>query len=249
MAETFPFYLPPEAKRLYTSDGVVRRVALTAHWSNQVKVVELAATQGGISLAKEIDCEVTLADTDDAVLRTLDERVKAGGLTKQVHTQKVPGYASLPFEEGSLDGILVLGRLLMGLNDAAAKLRPYLALRGRLVLTWPVKVGLRPAKASLDFWEKRLGTALMTPRETLMAVEKHGYEPETIETPAELEMDEFYRSVEAGLGKAPPEAAAALKQEIDVHRDAGGRSGVAIALLVARRKEPGERPPAARDGG
>jgi hypothetical protein len=249
MAETFPFYLPPEAKRLYTSDGVVRRVALTAHWSNAVKVVELAGTPAGIALAKEIDCEVTLADTDDAVVRTLDERVKAAGMGKLVHAQKVPGYTSLPYEEGSLDGILVLGRLLMSLNDAAAKLRPYLALRGRLVLTWPVKVGLRPAKASLDFWEKRLGTPLLTPRETLMMVEKHGYEPETIETPAEIDIDEYYRSVEAGLAKAPAEAAAALKQEIDVHRDAGGRGGVTIALLVARRKEPGERPPAARDGG
>jgi hypothetical protein len=249
MAETFPFYLPPEAKRLYTSDGVVRRVSLTAHWSNQVKVTELSGTLAGVALAKELDCEVTLADTDDAVLRGLDERVKAAGMSKLVHTQKLSSYTTLPFEEGSQDGILVLGRLLMPLEEAASKLRKYLALRGRLVFTWPVRVGLRPAKASLDFWEKRIGTALMTPRETLMAVEKHGYEPETIETPNESELDDFYRSVEAGLGKAPPEAAAALKQEIEVHRDAGGRGGVTIALLVARRKEPGERPPAARDGG
>src|SRR4051794_33957446 len=123
MAETFPFYLPPETKKLYTSDGVVRRIALTAHWSNQVKVVELCGSLAGLALAKELGCEVTLADTDDAVLRGLEERVKAVGLTKQVHTQKVPSYTALPFEDGSQDGVLMLGRILMPLQDAAVKLR------------------------------------------------------------------------------------------------------------------------------
>ncbi len=157
---------------------------------------------------------------------------------------------SLPLEEGSQDGVLVLGRILAPLEDAVARLRKYLAPRGRLVLTWPVRVGLRPMKSALELWEKRLGEALRTPRECLMAIEKHGYEPETIETPAESELDEYYRSVEAALAKVPAsDATAGLKAELEAHRDGGGRTGVALALIVARRKEPGERPPAARDGG
>jgi hypothetical protein len=221
---------------------------MTAHWSNQVKVAELFGSSAGIALAKELGCEVTLTDTDDAVLRTLDERVKAAGLSAKVHTSKVTSWSNLPFEEGSQDGLLVLGRLLMPLEEAASKLRKVLGLRGRLVLTWPVKIGIRPLKSALEFWEKRLGTPVLTPRETLMAVERHGYEPETIETPTDHELDDYYRSLEQNLAKATPEAAAQLKAEIESHRDSGGR-GVTIALLVARRKEPGERPPAARDGG
>jgi SAM-dependent methyltransferase len=248
MAEAFPLYLPPDARRLYATDGVARRIALTAHWNHSARVLELFGSAAGIALAKELGCEVTLADEDPAVVRDLEARAKAAGAAPKVRVTKV-SYGALQFPDGSADGLLVLGRLLMPLEESAVKLRRFLASKGRLVLTWPVRVGLKPAKAALDFWEKRIGEPLRTPRECLMAVEKHGYEPETIETPSDLELDDYYRSIEAALPKAPPEAQALLQQEIEVYRDAGGRSGVTLALLVARRKEPGERPPAARDGG
>lgn len=247
MAEAFPFYLPAEARRLYTTDGVARRIALNAHWTNTARVLELYGSSAGIALAKELGCDVTLAESDDAVLKALEQRVASAGVSDRVKVSKV-SMTSLSFPEGSQDGVLVLGRLLMPLDEAAIKLRRFLALRGRLVVTWPVRVGLRPQKAALEFWEKRVGK-LQSPRECLMSVEKHGYEPETIETPSEADLDEYYKSVEASLGKAPPEAAKLLKQEIEVHRDAGSKSGVTLALLVLRRKEPGERPPAARDSG
>jgi hypothetical protein len=248
MAESFPFYLPTEARRLYTTDGVARRVALTAHWTNTARVLELYGSSAGIALAKDLGCDVTLAEGDDAVLKALEQRVASAGVSDRVKVQKV-AFGALSFPDGSQDGVLVLGRLWGSLDDTASKLRKYLALRGRLVMTWPVKVGLRPNKAAVEFWEKRVGTTLKNPRECLMSIEKHGYEPETIETPNEAELDDYYRALEASLPKAPPEAAKVLQQEIEVHRDSGGKSGVTLALLVARRKEPGERPPAARDGG
>lgn len=248
MAETFPFYLPAEARRLYTTDSVARRVALTAHWNNAVKVLELFGSSAGIALAKEIGCDVTLADSDDAQVKALEGRVAQAGVSDKVKVTKV-AQPMLSFPDGGHDGVLVLGRLLMPLDEAAVKLRKLLAAKGRLVLTWPVKVGLRPGRTAVEFWEQRVGSPLQTPRECLMSVEKHGFEPETIETPSEADLDDYYRSLEASLGKASPEQAKILKQEIEVHRDGGGRSGVTLALLVARRKEPGERPPAARDGG
>jgi hypothetical protein len=249
MADAFPFYLPAEARRLYTSDGVARRIALTAHWTNTAKVLELYGSSAGIALAKELGCEVTLAESEDVLVKALEARVAQMGVSDRVKVQKT-SLPALPFPESAFDGVLVLGRLLMPLDEAASKLRKVLALRGRLVMTWPVKVGLRQNKAAMEFWEKRIGAPLKTPRECLIAVEKHGYEPETIETPSEADLDEYYKSVEAALGKAvPPEAAKLLKQEIDIHHDAVGKTGVTLALLVARRKEPGERPPPARDGG
>src|SRR5258706_627 len=130
MAETFPFYLPPEAKRLFVSEGVVRRVAMTAHWTNQVRLLELSGSVASLTLGKEL-----------------------------------------------------------------------------------------------------------------------GYEPETIETPPDAEVDELYRPIDAAMGKVPADAQESLKAELELHKDIGPRSGVAYALMVVRRKEPGERPPAARDGG
>jgi hypothetical protein len=250
MADSFPFYLPAEARRLYTTDGVARRISLTAHWTNTARVLELYGSSAGIALAKDLACDVTLAESEDASLKALEQRVASAGVSGRVKVQKVAmSLSSLSFPEGSQDGVLVLGRLLAPLDEAAPKLRRFLALRGRLVLTWPVRVGLRPNKAALEFWEKRVGTPLQSPRECLMSVERHGYEPETIETPSEADLDEYYQSVEASLAKAPAEAQKALKAEVDLHKDTGGKSGVTLALLVARRKEPGERPPAARDGG
>src|SRR5258706_8306296 len=157
MAETFPFYLPTEARRLYTSDGVARRIAMTAHWTDSAKVVELSGSIAGISLAKEIGCDVLLAGDEDHALKTLEARVAAAGVSDRVKVSKM-SMTALSFPESSQDGILILGRLLMPIEDAAAKLRKFLALKGRLVMTWPVKVGLRPAKAALEFWEKRIGT-------------------------------------------------------------------------------------------
>ena len=248
MAEAFPFYLPAEARRLYTSDGVARRIALTAHWTNTARVLELFGSTAGIALAKELGCDVTLADSDDAVLKALESRVASAGVSDRVKVAKASMTAP-SFPDGSHDGVLVLGRLLMPLDEAATKLRKILALRGRLVLTWPVRVGLRPNKAALEFWEKRVGQPLKTPRECLIQIEKHGYEPETIETPSEADLDEYYKSIDAVLGKAPPEAAKGLQQEVELHRDTGGKSGVTLALMVVRRKEPGERPPPARMAG
>ncbi len=248
MADSFPFYLPAEARRLYTSDPVARRIALTAHWTNTARVLELYGSSAGIALAKDLGCDVTLAEGDDGVCKALEQRVAAAGVSDRVKVHKV-SMTALSFPEGSQDGVLLLGRLWAPLDETASKLRKVLALRGRLVMTWPVRVGLRPNKAALEYWEKRVGEPLKSPRECLMAVEKHGYEPETIETPSETDLDDYYKSVEATLAKAPADAAKTLKSEVELHRDAGGKTGVTLALLVARRKEPGERPPAARDGG
>src|SRR5439155_1850246 len=141
---------------------------------NTANVLELYGTMAGLALAKDLGCEVTLAESDDAVLKMLSERARTAGLTPRVKTSKVALDASgdLPYGEGGFDGLLVLGRILMPLEDAASKLRRYLAMRGRLVVTWPVKVGLRPPRAAVDFWQQRIGAAVLTPRETLMSVEQ-----------------------------------------------------------------------------
>lgn len=251
MSEAFPAYLPADARRLFASEGVVRRIAHVAKWSPQAEVLELFGSDAGVALAAAVSCRVTLVDTDAAAVDLLKGKAKAANLGDRLAV-KHADWADLGVKDGSLDGLIALGRFVGPPAETAAKLRPLLASRGRLAITWPVKVGFKQVKATAEYWEKRTGAPLLLPRECLMAVEKQGFEPELIETVTEQDLDEYYRQLEAAVAKLPAAdkgKAKELQAEITAHRDGGGRSGVSIALVVARRKEPGERPPASRDGG
>lgn len=251
MADAFPTYLPPDARRLFSSADTVQRIARTAHWAQGVRVLELAASGASGLFVTQLRAQVTAVDADARVLDSVKERLKAAGLQDQVALKQV-SWGALPFGDAEFDGIVALGRVIAPLEQAAAALRRHLAPKGRFALTCPVKVGRNPASAALDFWQGRLGVPLQLPREALISVEKHGFEPETIETVGESELDEYYSELETVLDHQPAEAAAsvkALREEIAMHRSFGGRTGVSLALVVARRKEPGERPPASRDGG
>jgi SAM-dependent methyltransferase len=251
MADAFPIYLPPDARRLFSSEATLLRIARTAHWGPGPRLLELAASPAAGLLFTSLRANVTAVDSDPKALESVKERLKAAGLADKVALKQI-SWTGMPFAENEFDGILSLGRLIAPLETAAAGLRRYLAPKGRLALTWPVKVGRNPVQAALDFWQARLGQPLLLPREALMSVERHGYEPETIETVGETELDEYYAELETVLDRQPPESAAqakSMREEIAMHKTIGGRTGVTIALVVARRKEPGERPPASRDGG
>lgn len=251
MADAFPIYLPPDARRLFSSEATLQRIARTAHWNPGPKILELGASPAAGLLATTLKAVVTAVDSDPRALEAVKGRLKAAGLDTKVSLKQI-SWSGMPFPENEFDGIVGLGRLIAPLETAAAGLRRYLAPKGRLVLTWPVKVGRNPVQSALDFWHARLGQPLQLPREALMSVERHGFEPETIETVGETELDEYYAELETVLDRQPPDAAPqikAMREEIAMHRTVGGRTGVTIALVVARRKEPGERPPASRDGG
>jgi len=250
MADLYPILHPAEARRLFTSEAVVRRFAKTAHWSASTRLLELCGSVGGLYLAKEAGLPLTVCDADGKALDAHKDRAKVLGLDSKVRFQQAQ-FNSLPFKEGEFDGVLVLGRIVMPLEATALNLRKLLAPKGRLVMTWPVKVGRVGLQDTIAFWEARIGAKLLMPRETLMTVERQGFEPETIETASGDELDEYYKELDAAAARldANEPQVKALKQEIAFHRDHGQKQGVALAVLVARRKEPGERPPPSRDSG
>lgn len=250
MADPYPIFHPAEARRLFTAESVVRRFAKVAHWSAGTRLLELCGSVGGLYLAKEAGLPLTVADADGKALDSLKERAKVLGLDAKVRFQQAQ-LNSLPFKEGEFDGVLVLGRLVMPLEQSAQYLRKYLAPKGRLVMTWPVKVGRVGLQDAISFWENRVGAKLLMPRETLMAVERQGFEPETIETASGDELDEYYRDLDAVSSRLDPNdpQVKSVRQEVQFHKDHGQKQGVSLAVLVARRKEPGERPPPSRDSG
>ena len=104
----------------------------------------------------------------------------------------------------------------------------------------------------VEGWEQRLGSPLLLPRDVLLAVEREGYEPDLIETVGETELDEFYETLAKLLqrdGAAEGPGPSALKAELALHQAQGGHTGVTLAYVLARRKEPGEKPPLSRDSG
>ncbi len=158
-------------------------------------------------------------------------------------------FTALALKASEFDAVFVDGRVPLSLSEAVRQLRPALALRGRVCLVYPVRVGRTPNKAVVEHWEKRLAEKLLLPRELLESLEKSGFEPQSVESLSDGELDELYRSLEAGLPKADGPQAELMRRELELHRGQGGKSGVSVGLVIARRKEPGERPPESRTDG
>lgn len=251
MADPFPLYLPPEARRLFQSESLLRRFAQTAQWDDGASLLELHGSLGALAIAKALGCHLTVVEPDARLAEALKERSRVVGVADKVAVQH-GAVGSIKFAERAFDGIFSFGRVIGVASDVAKSWRPMLADGGRLGLTAVVRVGRNANEAALDVWQKRLGAQLLNPRETLMSLEKEGFEPELIETLGEPELDEYYKELEAVMARTADkneEGLAALKAEIALHKQHAGKTGVSIGFIVARRKEPGEKPPPSRDGG
>lgn len=249
-AGPFPLYYPGDARRAFGSDEATRRFARVAQLEPGCRVLVLGCGPAGapVLLARDLGCSVVAADTEDTLLAPVRERVRALGLGDRVEARRVE-LDRLGFPEGEFDAILTQGRVYYPLGTALSTLRGLLAERGRLGVTFPARVGRYTPKSALEFWEKRIATQLLLPRELLLELEAHGYEPESVETLTELELDTLYRDVEQRLPAAPAREAEVMRQEIAMHREQNGKAGVSYAFIIGRRKEPGEKPPASRDRG
>jgi len=250
VAGPFPLYYPGDARRAFGSDEATRRFARIAQLEpgSRVLVLGCGPNTAALLLARDMGCSVVAADTEDANLTGVRERVRALGLGDRVETRRVD-LDRLSFPESEYDAVLVQGRVYFPLEASLKSLRRFLAPQGRIGMTYPARVGRFTAKAVLEFWEKRLGAPPVLPREMLLSLQASGYEPESAETMTDLELDNLYRDVEKHLAAAPAEQAEVMRQEIALHREQNGKAGVSYAFLVGRRREAGEKPPTSRDRG
>jgi hypothetical protein len=225
-------------------------MAQTAAWDQDSKLLELYGSVGGLALARALGCQVTVMEPDLKVLEGLKERARVAGVSEKVTF--VHGDVLTSEVPDGLNGVFTFSRVL-GLPGALAKnFRPHLAERGRLGFLCIVKVGRSPSTEAVSAWEQRLSSPLPLPKEALLEVEREGFEPDLMETVGEGELEEFYQTLDALMKK--PEAPTGpgpeqLKAEIALHRAHGASDGVTVAYVLARRKEPGEKPPLSRDSG
>lgn len=225
---------------------------MTARLGSGSKVLDLGCGSGGPSLllAREFGCTVVAADSDSTALATFASRIRSESLQTRVETLKID-FAQLTFADGEFNLLLAPGKGVYSLSDAATNLRRYLATRGRLVVCQPVLVGAQVPPALAEYWERKLGRPLQAPREVLQTISEAGYEPENIESLSEPELDEIYRGLEQKASKLPKqdEGRVDLEAMVRLQRAQTGPSSVTFACAMGRRKEPGEKPPPARDRG
>jgi cyclopropane fatty-acyl-phospholipid synthase-like methyltransferase len=196
-AEAFPLYYPPNARRAFESDDIIRRFANVATLTTGSRVLEVLAGRGSASvlLAKELGCEVLALEADDAAVSALVERVRTLSLQDRITVKKIdPTRPDLP--PGEFDAVVVQGRVVGQLETFVRAYRSLLSTNGRLMITYPAKVGRFPQKHALEFWEKRLGEAPRYPRQVLQAIESCGFEPEAVETMDDGALAELYRGLE-----------------------------------------------------
>lgn len=250
-SEPFPLFFPRAAPRFFVGEELLRRLAKLTPWASGARILDLCGGPASIILARELGCAVTAAEVTDEGTDQLKELIRSQQLQDRIEVKKI-SLSNLPFAASQFDGIVALGRVPMRLSAAVKDLRRFLAPKGRLALTYPVKVGRFPLKAAVDFWEARLGEPLMLPREVLHQFQKTGYEPETVETLNDSELNDYYRALEPMMAAVPPGEEAefrSLTDEFELHRSQAGKASITLAFAVGRRKESGEKPPASRDVG
>lgn len=239
-------------RRVPGSDDMSRRIARLSNVGPGARVLNLGCGPGRTArlLAREYGCSVVCVDEDPAAIELLRQRSPGDGVAARIEPRLEP-IRSLSFAERSFDAVVAEG-LTWSIGDAAPALRRVLAERGRLTVTAPCRVGRTIPQGVADFWSRRLGEPLRFPGELLVALAGAGFEPLACEALPEALLDEHYRALEPGLSRVTgPDGetvATEVRREIDIFRREGGRTAVSLALLVARRKEPGEKPPPARGG-
>jgi hypothetical protein len=250
MADPLPLYLPPDAPRLFQTESLLRRLAQTAGWDQSSQLLELYASLGGLALARALSCQVTVVDPEQKPLDSVRERARVAGVLDKVSFQR--GAALEAGVGNRYHGIFTFSHVLGTPGAVARQFRPRLAEKGRLGFPCVVKVGRQQPPEALAGWEERLGAPLGLPRDVLLQVEAEGYEPELVEAVGEAELGDYYRELQALLKKVPDPGApgpVALQAELDRARTQKGPAVVTLAFVVARRKEPGEKPPLSRDSG
>jgi ubiquinone/menaquinone biosynthesis C-methylase UbiE len=242
-------------RRAPGGEAIARRIASMLGVESGDKVLDVGCGAGEVArtIAKASGCFVTCLDRDEASLTALKAAAQTDGV-EGLLTAVQGDMKTIPVPPVGYQAVIVEGSLRylgQSFEEVVADVRPFLALNGLIIVSVSARVGRTVPAVVTEFFNDR-GEQLRTPSDLALALEQAGYEPLSAEAYSDALMDEWYRYVEQALSGLPgpdgAETASALKREIEVFRREGGRFCVNEVLFVARRKEPGERPPPSRGG-
>jgi SAM-dependent methyltransferase len=235
--EPLPHALLPGARQAFASEEAVQRFAKVARLQPGARVLLLGDVESAaLLLARDYDCQVIAADEDPEALARLRAAASAQGLEAQVETLTLDEALGEGAPTG-LQAVLVRGDRVYRIQEAARRLRPQLGPDGRLGLVALARIGRSQDDAELERWEALQGTPVLSPLALLGLLRDADYEPEAAEVLAPSELVALTEQLdEAGSDDA-----------LGAWREGG--AGVSYALVIGRRREPGERPPIPHDRG
>ncbi len=243
-------------RRAPGDDELTRRICRLCTLTPGARVLDLGAGTGELArlLAREYGCLVTCVDTDETALARLSTLAAEEGVANRVATMVASKPYSLSFEDASYEAVIAESGfefLSPSSIEAIRSLRRLLCRDGKLALISRARVG-RALPEQVASHYSRLNVALDLPGRKLAVFEQAGFEPLAAEALGETLVDAHFRQLEDGLGALGDEGrelADETRAEIDLRRSDSGRNAINTVLFVARRREPGEKPPMARGNG
>jgi SAM-dependent methyltransferase len=245
---SFPLVIPPDARRALGTEDFARRVGKVCGLGSGARVLELGSGGSSLVLAREFGCKLVCADANETALDALRTRLSSVAGGERVEVKKLPPDA-LPFEPKEFAAIVMLEKVLRPLDELLTQLRPHLAESGHLAIVYPVAVGRKSPPVQ---WAEALGVPLLLPRDCFRAFEKNGFEPISVDSLSEQQLDTYYEAVEESLRRFPekdPRVSGQLRAQLEAHAAHKKSGSITWACLIGRRKEPGEKPPQSRDSG
>ncbi|MGC4113577.1 MAG: class I SAM-dependent methyltransferase [Myxococcales bacterium] len=244
-------------RRAPGGEAIAARIASMLAVESGDKVLVMGCGAGVVArmIARTSRCFVTCADRDEASLGALKAVAQKDGV-EGLLTPVKGDFKTMPPPPVGYQAVVVEGSLRylgQSFDECVADARKFLTQNGLLVVSATARVGRTIPSAVESLYVNR-GEALRPPWQLSTALEEAGFEPLAAEAYSEAVMDEWYRYIEQAMavmpmnGEADAKAAEGLKKEIDVYRREGGRAAVNEVLFIARRKEPGEKPPPSRGG-
>ncbi|MFN7135566.1 MAG: SAM-dependent methyltransferase [Myxococcales bacterium] len=241
-------------RRAPGSDELTRRISRLCGLAPGARVLDYGSGTGALArlLAREYGCQLTCVDADPEALQALRRAAAAESVEARIETLEATSPYTVGFEDESFEAVVAeagLDFISPSFIEAVRSVRRLLSPRGKLVVVTRALVGRTPP-AGIDALYARDGAALLTPGGLLAAVEQAGFEPIAAETLGEALVDEHLRQLELGLAHLTDAShAESLRGELELRRRDDGRAAIGTLLLVARRKELGEKPPPARGNG
>ncbi len=243
--------LEAEARRI----ARMRRLGRMAQLAPESLVVDVGSEPvDAAGWARIFGCRTVAVQDDADAVAALEREADETGLGELLAPRRgEPGSSELPgIGEGEVALLQAHGLAdALGFERAAAGLRGLLAFDGILVLYARSWLRERVPEPVRSFWSSRSAGEIRTVKGTLALLPALGFEPICCELVSAAAWDEHYAQSEARLaalasGAAPStpmgRALEALRDEIRIHHEAGGRAASTIGCFVGRRLEPNSPP-------
>lgn len=236
------------------NDLQLQRLGNVAQVDSDTKMLELAQglTLTGECWGKKFNCAVEVMTAGDFFER-IDDAMKAEaakGSSSDAGKTDAAGDGDEAMKDSEAKAAMSRYDLIHWTLDApltqqeligaSQRLRAALNINGCLIITLPVRIGLKEPEAAQSFYSELTTASLMQPQEVSVGLEEGGFEPLTVEFTHNRQALARYRMIEAAIARVPdvPEKVKSRwTRETKLFLKEGGVSFFPTGIFLARRWE------------